>query len=90
MCECVAASLGGTVNSKASEVKVFFEKLSIIRKGAAIAVFILDGQGRPKLKRGKEVVDRDLWWLHLAIRLIEYFRFYWYKVCILILLSLAV
>jgi hypothetical protein len=82
MCECTAATLAAGVHGQfqGGALKIFFSKLCNFRKGAATLVFVSDGDGRPGIKRGAKVIDKEIWWTTMAIELIGNFGYYHYQV----------
>ena len=82
MCECTAATLAASVHGQfqGGALKIFFSKLCNFRKGAATLVFISDGDGRPGIKCGAKVIDKEIWWTTMAIELIGNFGYYHYQV----------
>jgi hypothetical protein len=82
MCECTGATLAAGVHGQfqGGALRIFFNKLCNFRKGAATLVFVLDGDRRPGVKRGAEVIDKEIWWTEDAIELIKNFGFYYHKV----------
>jgi len=82
MCECTAAILAAGIHGQftGGALRIFFNKLCNFRKGSPMLLFILDGDGRPSVKRGTEVIDREICWTDQAIELIQSFGYYYYKV----------
>ena len=86
MCECEGASIAVTVAAGVNGqfcgggLRIFFGKLCNFLKGGAILVFVMDGDRRPRIKRGVQVIDRPIWWTQKAIEVIKYFGYYHYEV----------
>ncbi|KIM35280.1 hypothetical protein M413DRAFT_79552, partial [Hebeloma cylindrosporum] len=72
MVECVAAQQTAGLNGRfhGGELKIFFNKLAAWLRSPFTLVFVFDGKEKPSIKRGTQVISKDLWWEDLCKELI--------------------
>ena len=82
MAECVAAASSPTVSGQipGGELYIFFNKLATYLQSSATYVFILDGPGRPGVKRSTKVIDREPRWTKQVKELICCFGYHVHQV----------
>ena len=82
MAECVAAASSPTVSGQipGGELYIFFNKLATYFQSPATFVFVLDGLGRPNVKRGTNVVQREPRWTNHVKELIRCFGYHIHQV----------
>ncbi|KAG6819798.1 hypothetical protein H0H93_008552 [Arthromyces matolae] len=59
--------------------RLFFYRLCSFLKVPARFIFVSDGPGRPKVKRGHQVKTKELWYLEDAVKFIIAFGFHYHK-----------
>ncbi|KIM42897.1 hypothetical protein M413DRAFT_26867 [Hebeloma cylindrosporum] len=79
MVECVAAQQTAGLNGRfhGGELKIFFNKLAVWLRSPFTLVFVFDGHEKPGIKRGTEVVSKELWWEDLSKELIGLCGYHW-------------
>jgi hypothetical protein len=82
MAECNAGALAAGVHNQQAGggLYIFFKKLAEFAKAPVALVFVLDGPERPPMKRGHEVRHQPIWWIELAIELVEIFGYQIHRV----------
>lgn len=92
MAECTAAAAKTSLSGRwaGDEIYILFLRLCDYLKYPVTFVFILDGDGRPDIKRGHRVVRRDPRWTRLAKELIRLFGYYFHQVCAYYILGYSV
>jgi Holliday junction resolvase YEN1 len=82
MVECVAAQQAVGLNGRfhGGELKIFFSKLAAWLRSPIALVFVFDGDAKPEIKRGTQVISKGLWWEELSKELIKLCGYYWVQV----------
>jgi hypothetical protein len=82
MVECAAAQKAAGLNGRfhGGELKIFFSKLAAWLRSPLLLVFVYDGDEKPKVKRGTQVITKDLWWETLSKELLKSCGYYWIQV----------
>ncbi|KAF8952359.1 PIN domain-like protein [Flammula alnicola] len=77
MAQCNAGALAAGVNHQwaGAGLYIFFKMLTEYIKAPVSLIFVLDGSARPPFKRGHEVRRQPIWWMSLAIELVEIFGY---------------
>lgn len=82
MIECAAAQQATGLNGRfhGGELKIFFSKLACWLHSPLMLVFVFDGNEKPKIKRGTQVISKGLWWEEISKELITLCGYYWVQV----------
>lgn len=76
---CIAGSIAQGIHGQSGPLQIFFNKLLVLSETRATFVFVPDGDGRPEIKRGNQVLH-ELWWFPVVENLIHSFGFRIHKV----------
>jgi len=82
MIECVAAQQAAGLNGRfhSGELRIFFSKLASWLQSPLALVFVFDGDEKPEIKQGTQVISKELWWEELSKELITLCGYYWVQV----------
>lgn len=82
MGECVGATFTAGIHGQTAggALKNLFLKLSAFSKCPATFIFVLEGKGRPAIKRGHAVKHKPLFWEPAARALIGHYGFHTHDV----------